>query len=420
MERRSRFESPSSPIDLRAMLRRATRAIWVCFAVALAVHLGMTWVRISGTERKAVKPLSTKFIKREPRLAKPLELRKRPRPKPRPMRRKMVKIKAKVNVKDAAFRTSPSLKVLDSMVKPQAKFSRRVSFFQASLEPSMDVIEVIGVKDPEQQIDMSLEMLDIEALDTGRYHAMVIQDPSDKKSIRGYFHVSVAKSMKLSTNQNTSLVKVLSVLVDAMNRYTNIVTDTRGSYTFDSKEIFKTPFIMITAGGFRRFEIGDSEAANLGRYLLNGGFAFVDDDDSAGGVVEVCLRGMIRKSLAENGYEEGRDWDYEKLPNDHPLYHCYFDFDGVPPATDNVWNGKISHSILIIPRDYLEGINIDGRLVLVLSLKDFTSTWVGWGDSRHAYSNLDNTRQLQFGVNVIIFALTQEGSITQQVMDMVR
>jgi len=58
--------------------------------------------------------------------------------------------------------------------------------------------------------------------------------------------------------------------------------------------------------------------------------------------------------------------------------------------------------------------------VLVLSLKDFTSTWVGWGDSRHAYSNLDNTRQLQFGVNVIIFALTQEGSITQQVMDMVR
>jgi hypothetical protein len=31
----------------------------------------------------------------------------------------------------------------------------------------------------------------------------------------------------------------------------------------------------------------------------------------------------------------------------------------------------------------------------------------------------DPTRQLQFGVNLIVFALTQEGSITNQVMDSV-
>jgi len=35
----------------------------------------------------------------------------------------------------------------------------------------------------------------------------------------------------------------------------------------------------------------------------------------------------------------------------------------------------------------------------------------------HDYSRLDPTRQLQFAVNLIVFALTQEGSITHQVMN---
>jgi hypothetical protein len=33
---------------------------------------------------------------------------------------------------------------------------------------------------------------------------------------------------------------------------------------------------------------------------------------------------------------------------------------------------------------------------------------------------MDNTRQLQFGVNLIVFALTQEGSITHRLMESVR
>ena len=33
---------------------------------------------------------------------------------------------------------------------------------------------------------------------------------------------------------------------------------------------------------------------------------------------------------------------------------------------------------------------------------------------------LDNTRLLQFGINTIVFALTQEGSITNRVMESVR
>ncbi len=441
MEKHSRFESPSSPINLRAMLRKATGALWICLVMALAIHLIMVQVRISGAGKRAFKPLSIKFVKREPRLAKPLELRKRPRPKPRIMKRKMMEIKAKVSTK--GLRTSSPLKVLDSMVKPHARVSRKVSFVRATLEPFVDVMEIKGVRNPEHCIDMSLEMLDIEALDTGKYHAMVIQDSRDKKSIRGYFHLAVAysESMNLRTNPGTGLVRLLNVLSEAMNKYTDIATDIIGRYTFDSKKLFKTPFILITAGGVSPqaetdrggFEISQSEGANLGKYLLNGGFAFVDDDNCGGEVAEACLRAMIRKSLAENGYEEGKDWNFERLPNDHPLYHCYFDFDGVPISNDNFFNGILTrnpeHGLInyfprgVIVKDYLEGIIIDGRLILILSLKDFTTAWVGWGNPGSSiveHHELNNTRQRQFGVNVIVFALTQEGSITQQVMGQVR
>ena len=41
---------------------------------------------------------------------------------------------------------------------------------------------------------MSLELLDIETLDTGRYHAMVIQDPSDKRTIRGFIHIAMGSA----------------------------------------------------------------------------------------------------------------------------------------------------------------------------------------------------------------------------------
>ena len=56
------------------------------------------------------------------------------------------------------------------------------------------------------------------------------------------------------------------------------------------------------------------------------------------------------------------------------------------------------------------GITIDDRLVGVQSNMDYEDCW-GF--------IVENGRSLQFGINMVIFALTQEGSITQQVMDAV-
>jgi len=192
-----------------------------------------------------------------------------------------------------------------------------------------------------------------------------------------------------------------------MNRFTDIKTTSAAIYPLDSKEIFKIPWIFMTT--HYNFKLRRTEAENLGRYLVSGGFLFAEPMRPIRGCAgDVGLRNMIVDALATQGYIYRKDWNFEKLPNDHLIYHCYYDFDGPPAGTDNTH----SRRGIDAPYDYLEGVTIDGRLVAIVSVKDLEGAWDWWPER----NNIDNTRQLQFLVNLIVFALTQEGSITHQVM----
>ena len=98
----SRFDCPSGPLELKKLVEKTMKVFWVALGVALGIHLGITQVRFAQDDERAVKPLTTKFIKREPRLVKPLELKKRPKPSPRPMRRTLVMVKAKMSRREMA------------------------------------------------------------------------------------------------------------------------------------------------------------------------------------------------------------------------------------------------------------------------------------------------------------------------------
>ena len=121
----------------------------------------------------------------------------------------------------------------------------------------------------------------------------------------------------------------------------------------------------------------------------------------------------ISKALQLQGL---KDASFEMLPNSHPLYHCYFDFDGTPLGA----GGGARPGSPTEP-DYLEGIEVDGRLGVILSKKAFYGPWSHYGTDkfRGSYKRLNPERAFQFGVNLIVFALTQEGSITNQVLDAV-
>ena len=153
----------------------------------------------------------------------------------------------------------------------------------------------------------------------------------------------------------------------------------------------------------------------MGRYMMAGGFVFADCPpplDRYTFIIEAHTSSILACLKSQ-----GIIVSPEMLPNTHPIYHCYFDFDGPPAANDAMYVRDQVEGAYII--DHLKGVIVDGRLVAILTAKGYYGPWSYWGASfmREGIRTMDPTRQLQFGVNVIIFALIQEGSITHQVMD---
>jgi hypothetical protein len=285
------------------------------------------------------------------------------------------------------------------------------------MEPASVAQAVEGAKDVEQRIDLSLELLDIEALDTGQYHALVVQDPNDKRNIRGFFRLVYAYSRSMRErdwhDMENRMVSGVIGLVEAMNQYTHIRSTFEGRITFDSAELLKTPWVFTFTNSAFTFEMPAGEMANFGRYLASGGFYFIDcpdrTPDLGAPVPAICIVGarrMLQNALETQELRLGKDWRFELLADSHPIFHCHFDMAGPPPiAYDRIFSngGRV------------EGAYVAGRWNAILSQKGFV---LFWNDPSNPGSTIE--RMLQFGVNTIIFALTQEGSVTHRLMESVR
>jgi len=216
-------------------------------------------------------------------------------------------------------------------------------------------------------------------------------------------------------NMDSRAVQALANLAQAMNEHTAIRVDIAPAVSFDSRDLFKTPWVYVIAHSETKgFTITESESANFGQYLASGGFVFTEtvsrvEQRVLGTAWEIALRRMVVDALGSQGVVHERDWGFEPLSDTHPLYHCFFHFSK-PPAGIGVGMGRG-----VVP-EYLEGVTLGGRLVAIVSARRYFYLWNG--DAR-ASLGLDPTRALQFGVNLLVFVLTQEGSITQRVMQTV-
>jgi len=156
-----RFHCPSFSLSLRGLLRRSQRILWPGLALALIAHLVLTQLRGGSESQKAIKPLTTQFVKRAPRLTKPLEMKKRPLPKRRRIQRQMVSVKAKLSRGQATTVIGPA-QSLGGLARPHADLSRVVDFKGYVLEPQTVAAAVEGAREPSGKVDMALEMMDIE------------------------------------------------------------------------------------------------------------------------------------------------------------------------------------------------------------------------------------------------------------------
>jgi hypothetical protein len=180
-----------------------------------------------------------------------------------------------------------------------------------------------------------------------------------------------------------------SNIITALIDYTNLRVDPKEHVVaLADPKMLTAPFCYLA--GHKLVEFTAAERANFERYVRNGGFVLVDDCNHD-------IDGLFAKSFERQMASIFGTRALDKLPPGHPVYKRFFKFDGPPPTALelNGWGDDLVH-------DYLKGINIDGRLGILYSNKDYGCEWdYDWRNKR--FQADDNTR---FAVNVVLYALT--------------
>jgi hypothetical protein len=180
-----------------------------------------------------------------------------------------------------------------------------------------------------------------------------------------------------------------SNLLDSLVAYTTISVDPREAVVaLGSEEIFGAAFCYLS--GHKLVQFTDRERENFEAYVRRGGFVFVDDCNHD-------VDGLFAKSFEEEMRIIFGPEALVKISNDHPIYRSFFQFEKGPPTTSfelNGWGDDLVH-------DYLRAIEIDGRIAVLYSNKDYGCEW-DYDFRNKRFLAEDNTK---FGVNIVVYAM---------------
>ncbi|MEM1109536.1 MAG: DUF4159 domain-containing protein [Planctomycetota bacterium] len=134
------------------------------------------------------------------------------------------------------------------------------------------------------------------------------------------------------------------------------------------------------------------EKANLREYMLRGGFVYAED----------CVNGYRMHGMRQNG-----PWDFffvrmrdvmreimpearvERLPLDHPIFHCYYRLPNGQPHMQGKPHGGW-------------GVTLKGRLMAYISPSDAHCGWV----TTEWFGRKQSQEALKIGTNVYLYAMT--------------
>ena len=181
-----------------------------------------------------------------------------------------------------------------------------------------------------------------------------------------------------------------SNLLDSLVAYTTLSVAPREAVVpLASEELFGASFCYLS--GHKLVQFTDRERENFEAYVKRGGFVFVDDCNHD-------IDGLFAKSFEAQMEQIFGPAALKKIPNDHALYASFFHFEKGPPTTSfelNGWGDDLVH-------DYLKVIEIDGRIAVLYSNKDYGCEW-DYDFRNKRFLAEDNTK---FGVNVVMYAMT--------------
>ncbi len=184
-------------------------------------------------------------------------------------------------------------------------------------------------------------------------------------------------------------LRMPSNLLDSLAAYTTLSLEPREAVVpLGSREVLDASFCYLS--GHKLVQFTPAERANFEIYVRRGGFVFVDDCNHD-------IDGLFAKSFEAQMAEIFGADALKKIGSDHPIYRSFFVFDHGPPTTSfelNGWGDDLVH-------DYLKAIEIDGRIGVLYSNKDYGCEW-DYDFRNKRFLAEDNTK---FGVNIVLYAM---------------
>ena len=168
------------------------------------------------------------------------------------------------------------------------------------------------------------------------------------------------------------------------------------------KELINYPFIYMVEPGSLSMDNDETEA--LRKYLLNGGFVWLDDFWGEGEWNNVAQE--FKRVFPE------RDW--VELPIEHPLYHCVFDIKS-KGQVPNIGNGNARQFYPDSPTSEKGGRTVyhrvifddKGRIMAFATLNSDNGDGWEWEGSNHFYfQNFAEKIAYPLAINVIFYIMT--------------
>lgn len=193
----------------------------------------------------------------------------------------------------------------------------------------------------------------------------------------------------------------LPELVQYFQKSTEIQTPVHWVERTLNDDRFKQAALLFMTGNEATFRFSDNSKKNLGEYLKGGGILFSED-----------IRPPIRSRRSTGAGTDGTPFDRQfkalikeplvlgslgdrwyKVSKKHPLYSSYFAFEDGPPMV-GARGGNVFE---------LEMLQVRGRVAIIFSDLNISSLW---GD----LNAQGRDRNLQFGANLIVFAMAQRAA----------
>lgn len=247
-------------------------------------------------------------------------------------------------------------------------------------------------------------------MDQERFRVNIAFDPAVPQAITGFVHLGRVYSLTMASagvGLGAGSPRDLDAMIDAINELTDVRAEFASSIPYSDPRLFDLPLIIPQSAP------NEVEMEQLVRYLLEGGFVMDLD---------------MGFDTYRNGLEKygelvwGRDAWTERLADDHPVYTAFFKLEGGVPQVGmpSVNRGRPEHMQGLFVNGRLAGVKfalreppIDTNRAARLSRQEPDEEVV---DLRNEPPPNDFRRR-QMAVNVVVYALIQEGSLARKIME---